>query len=83
MVFPGGGGGAFVERQTLLDLKVKEKKTDMAELRGEPQNHLEGVGVVIPNQVSLSDNDEDHDGDTAQPYQSLCGYTKSRTRQEP
>ena len=51
--------GAFVERQTLLDLKVKEKKKVMAELEGEPQNHLEGVGVVIPNEVSLSDNDED------------------------
>ena len=31
----------------------------MAELKGEPQNHLEGMGVVIPNQVSLSDDDED------------------------
>ena len=54
-----GGVGAFVERQTLLDLKVKQKTKVMAELEGEPQNHLEGVGVVIPNEVSLSDNDED------------------------
>ena len=57
--FFGEGVGACVERQTLLDLKVKEKKNVMAELEGEPQNHLEGVGVVIHSEVSLSDNDED------------------------
>ena len=51
--------GACVERQTLLDLKVKQKTKVMAELEGEPQNHLEGVGVVIPNEVSLSDDDKD------------------------
>ena len=50
--------GACVERQTLLDLKVREKKKVMAELEREPQNHLEGVGVVIHNEVSLSDDDD-------------------------
>ena len=50
--------GACFERQTLLDLKVKEKTKVMTELEGEPQNHLESVGVVIPNEVSLSDDDE-------------------------
>ena len=56
--FPGGVE-TCVEWQTLLDLKVKEKKKVMAELEGEPQNHLEGVGVIIPNEISLSDDDDD------------------------
>ena len=58
MVFLWGGMGACVERQTMLDLKVKEKKNVVAKLEGEPQNHLEGVGVVIHNEVSLSDDDK-------------------------
>ncbi|CAN0256848.1 unnamed protein product [Ascophyllum nodosum] len=46
----------------------------MAELEGEPQNHLEGVGVVIPNQISLSDDDEDLT--TGTPHSRTNHYTK-------
>ena len=64
--------GACVERQTLLlDLKVKEKKKTMAELEGEPQNHLEGMGVVIHNEVSLSD---DKDLTTGTPHSRSNHY---------
>ena len=60
MLFLSGGvGGACFERQTLLDLKVEEKKKAMAELEGEAQNHFEGVGAVINNDVSFSDDDDD------------------------
>ncbi|CAN0468283.1 unnamed protein product [Ascophyllum nodosum] len=53
-------GSAHEEHEkTLLDIKVEEKKKAMAELEGEAQNHFEGVGAVINNDVSFSDDDDD------------------------
>ncbi|CAN0256908.1 unnamed protein product [Ascophyllum nodosum] len=66
--------GSKSSRETLLDLNVKEKKKVMAELEGEPQNHLEGVGVIIPNEISLSDDDDDLT--TGTPHSRTNHYTK-------
>ena len=50
-------------RQSLLDLKVEEKKLAMAALEGAAQNHFDGTGAVMNTAVSFSEDEEDSDFD--------------------
>lgn len=49
--------------QSLLDLKVEEKKLALKALEGEAANHFDGVGAVMNTAVSFSSDDDDGDSD--------------------
>lgn len=45
-------------RQSLLDLKVEEKKLALEALEGAAANHFDGVGAVMNTAVSFSDDSD-------------------------
>lgn len=52
-----------VYHQTLLDLKVEEKKQALAALEDKAQDHFDGIGAVMNTAVSFSEDDDDDDLD--------------------
>jgi len=51
----------FSSEQSLLDLKVEEKKLALAALEGAAANHFDGTGAVMNTAVSFSDDEDDSD----------------------